>query len=50
MKAVLRGKLVALIAYIKILERSHTSDLIAYLKALEKLNKHSQEEYIARNN
>jgi hypothetical protein len=35
MKAVLRGKLIALRAFIKKLERSHTSNLIAHLKVLE---------------
>lgn len=36
MKAVLRRKFIALGAYIKNLEKSHTSDLTAHLKALEK--------------
>ena len=35
MKAVLRGKLIALSAYIKKLERAYTSNLTAQLKALE---------------
>ena len=35
MKAVLRGKFIALRAYIKKLERSHSSKLTAQLKALE---------------
>jgi hypothetical protein len=35
MKAFLRGKLIALSAPKKILERAHTSSLIAHLKALE---------------
>ena len=35
MKAVLRGKFIALSAFIKKLERSHTSNLTAHLKALE---------------
>jgi hypothetical protein len=35
MKAVLRGKFIALSAYIKKLERSHTSNLTTHLKALE---------------
>jgi hypothetical protein len=35
MKAVLRGKLIALSASIKKLERAYTSGLTAYLKALE---------------
>jgi hypothetical protein len=35
MKAVLRGKLIALSAAQKKLERTHTSSLIAHLKALE---------------
>jgi hypothetical protein len=35
MKAVVRGKLIALSAFIKKLERSYTSKLTAHLKALE---------------
>jgi hypothetical protein len=35
MRAVLRGKFIALHGIIKKLERSHTSNLKAYLKALE---------------
>jgi hypothetical protein len=35
MKAVLRGKLIALSASKKNLERAYTSSLTAYLKALE---------------
>ena len=35
MKAVLRGKLIAINAYIKKLEKSHTSELTEYLKTLE---------------
>ena len=35
MKAVLRGKLIALSAYIKKLERAYTISLTAYLKVLE---------------
>ena len=35
MKAVLKGKFIALSAFIKKLERSHTSNLTAHLKALE---------------
>ena len=35
MKAVLRGKLIILSAYIKKVEKSYTSNLTAYLKALE---------------
>jgi hypothetical protein len=35
MKAVLRGKLIALSASKKKLKRAHTSSLTAYLKALE---------------
>ena len=35
MKAVLRGKFIALNAYIKKLEKSHTSELTEYLKTLE---------------
>ena len=34
MEAVLRGKFIALSAFIKKIERSHTSNLTAYLKAL----------------
>ena len=35
MKTVLREKLIVLNAYIKKVEKSHTSDLTAHLKALE---------------
>jgi hypothetical protein len=35
MKAVLKGKLIALSAYKKKLERSYTSSLTAHIKALE---------------
>jgi hypothetical protein len=35
-KAVLRGKFIAMIAYIKRTERSQISDLMLYLKLLEK--------------
>jgi hypothetical protein len=35
MKAVLRGKFIAVSAFIKKLERSYTSSLTAHLKALE---------------
>lgn len=35
MKAVLKGKFIALCAFMKKLERAHTSDLSAHLKALE---------------
>jgi hypothetical protein len=35
MKAVLRGKFIALIAFKMKLERHHTSNLTAHLKALE---------------
>ena len=35
MKAILRGKLIALSAFKKKLERAHSSCLITYLKALE---------------
>ena len=35
MKAVLRGKFIELSAFIKKLERSHTSNLTAHVKALE---------------
>ena len=35
MKAVLRGKFIALSAHIKKVEKSHTSNLTAHLKALE---------------
>jgi hypothetical protein len=35
MKAVIRGKFIALSAFIKELERYYTSNLIAHLKALE---------------
>ena len=36
MKAVLRGKFIALVAHIKKMEKAHIRDLTAYLKALEK--------------
>ena len=36
MKAVLKEKFIALSAYIKKIERSHTSNLTTHLKALEK--------------
>ena len=35
MEVVLRGKFIELSAYIKNLEKSHTSNLTAHLKALE---------------
>lgn len=41
MKTVLRGKLIALSAFIKILERSHISNLTAHLKILEQRKKKS---------
>ena len=41
MKAFLRGKLVALSAYKKKLERAHTSSLTTHLKALEKKEENS---------
>jgi hypothetical protein len=45
MKTVLRGKLIALNASEKKLERPYTSSLTAHLKALEKKrNKYTQEE------
>ena len=46
MKVVLRGKFKASSAYIKKLERSHTSNLIAYLKALEQ-KENTQEKQMA---
>ena len=42
MKPVLRGKFIALSAFIKKLERSYTSNLTAHLKALEKKKKKKQ--------
>ena len=36
MKAVLRGKFIALSAQLKKMEKSHIGDLTAHLKALEK--------------
>ena len=39
MKAMLRGKFIALNAYIKKLEISHTSELREYLKTLEQIIK-----------
>jgi hypothetical protein len=51
MKAVVRGKFIALIASKKKLERAYTSSLTAHLKALEqKRNKYTQEESRAGNN
>jgi hypothetical protein len=45
MKAVLRGKFIALNALVKKLERSYTNNLTAYLRALEKKrSKITQEE------
>jgi hypothetical protein len=44
MKAVQRGKLGALSAFIKKLEKSYTSSLKAHLKALERKNKYTKEE------
>ena len=41
MKAVLRGKLIALNAYIKKLEKSHTSELAVHLKTLEQTEANS---------
>ena len=50
MKAVLRGKLIALSASKKKLERAYTSSLTEHLKALEqKRSKYTQEEYKAGN-
>ena len=39
MKAVLKGKFIALSAFIKKLERTHTGNLTAHLKALGKKKK-----------
>jgi hypothetical protein len=44
MKELLRGKFIALNAFIKKLMRSHTSNLNVQLKALDKSSKHTQEE------
>jgi hypothetical protein len=46
MKAVLRGKFIALTALVKQLERSYTNNLAAHLRALEqnKTSKFTQEE------
>ena len=41
MKAVLRGKLIALSSYIKKVEKTHTGDLIAHLKVLEQRQENS---------
>jgi hypothetical protein len=41
MKAVLRGKLIALCASKKKLERAHTSSLTEHLKSLEKMEAYS---------
>jgi hypothetical protein len=52
MKAVLRGKLIALSASKKKLEREYTSSLTAHLKALSRTkgSKFTQEEETAGNN
>jgi hypothetical protein len=50
MKAVLRGKLIAVSASKKKLERAYTSSLTGHLKALERKNKYTQEVYMAENN
>ena len=51
MKAFLRGKLIALSASKKKLDRAHTSSLTTQLKALgKKGSKFTQDEYIAGNN
>ena len=44
MKAVLRGKFIALSAQLKKTEKAHIGDLTAHLKALEKRNRLTQEE------
>ena len=46
MKAVLKGKFIALSAFIKNLERAHTSDLTAHMKALEEKEAWKQKEII----
>ena len=43
MKAVLRGKFIALSAFIKKLESSHTSNLKVHLKALQKKGEEEEE-------
>jgi hypothetical protein len=43
MKAVVRGKLIALSASRKKLEKAYTSSLTAHLKALEQRSKYTQE-------
>ena len=44
LKTVLRGKFIALNAYIKNLGKSHTSNITAHLKALNKISKLTKEE------
>ena len=50
MKAVLRGKFIALSTYIKKMEKAHISDLTTHLKALERKEtnspKRSRRQYI----
>ena len=41
MKALLRGKIIALSAHVKKLERSYTNNLIAHLRALEQKGSNS---------
>ena len=48
MKAVLREKFIALNAYIKNMEKSHTSNLTAHLKALEQKEESSSRRSIAQ--
>jgi hypothetical protein len=51
MEADLRSKIIELSAYIKILERYHTSNLATLLKVLEQNEENNtQKEYTARNN
>jgi hypothetical protein len=49
MKAVLQGKFIALHAYIKKMETSHTNNLTEHLKDRTKTSKYNQEELMAEN-
>jgi hypothetical protein len=50
MKSVLRGKLIALSAYKKKLERTYTSSLTTYLKAIEQKQANTHKRSKAGNN
>jgi hypothetical protein len=49
MKCVLRGKFIALSAFMKKLEKSHTINLIPHLKSLDQKEANTEEEYTAGN-